>query len=221
MSMLGANDKETRSYLEFVDALRQHGAAPKEDMRALWRRIVFSVLISNTDDHLRNHGFLYTGPDGWRLAPAYDLNPVPTDIKPRVLATAIDLDDGTASLDRAMDVAGYFELDARNGAGHRGRGRPGRVDVAERGDAVGSLPVRDRPHGIRLRACGSAGRARAAIEIRYRGSAVRTFASGTPSTRRAIASRSASAPSRWNVRWTWVRRAPGARNAAGEDVSSS
>lgn len=111
MSMLGANDNETRSYLEFVDALRQYGAAPKSDMHMLWRRIVFSVLISNTDDHLRNHGFLYAGPDGWRLAPAYDLNPVPVDIKPRVLATAIDLDDSTASLDLALNVAGYFELD--------------------------------------------------------------------------------------------------------------
>ena len=53
-----------------MDALRQHGAAPKEDMRALWRRIVLSILISNTDDHLRNHGFLYQGAQGWRLAPA-------------------------------------------------------------------------------------------------------------------------------------------------------
>jgi serine/threonine-protein kinase HipA len=113
MSMLGAGDSETRSYLEFVDALRQHGAAPREDMRALWRRIAFSILISNTDDHLRNHGFLYAGADGWRLAPAYDMNPVPTDIKPRVLTTAIDLEDGTASLERAMDVASYFELDAK------------------------------------------------------------------------------------------------------------
>jgi serine/threonine-protein kinase HipA len=111
MSMLGATDNETRSYLEFVDALRRHGAAPREDMRMLWRRVVFSVLISNTDDHLRNHGFLYDGPDGWRLAPAYDLNPVPVDIKPRVLATAIDLDDSTASLDLAMSVAGYFDLE--------------------------------------------------------------------------------------------------------------
>jgi serine/threonine-protein kinase HipA len=117
MSMLGANDNETRSYLEFVDALRQHGAAPKEDMRALWRRIVFSILVSNTDDHLRNHGFLYAGPDGWRLAPAYDLNPVPTDIKPRVLTTAIDLEDGTASLERAMEVAAYFEMDAKAARG--------------------------------------------------------------------------------------------------------
>ena len=110
MSMLDARDNEAHSYLEFVDVLRQHGAAPKQDMHALWRRIVFSILISNTDDHLRNHGFLWAGPAGWRLSPAYDLNPVPVDIKPRVLTTAIDLDDGTASLKLAYDVAAYFEL---------------------------------------------------------------------------------------------------------------
>jgi serine/threonine-protein kinase HipA len=112
MSVLDAKDNEPRSYLEFVDILRQHGAAPKEDMHALWRRIVFSILISNTDDHLRNHGFLWAGPAGWRLSPAYDLNPVPTDIKPRILTTAIDMDDGTASLNLALAVAGYFELAA-------------------------------------------------------------------------------------------------------------
>jgi serine/threonine-protein kinase HipA len=110
MSMLSAKDRDTRSYLEIVDALRQHGAAPKEDLEELWRRIVFSILISNTDDHLRNHGFLYAGQTGWRLSPAYDLNPVPVDIKPRILTTAINEDDGTASLDLAMSVAEYFEL---------------------------------------------------------------------------------------------------------------
>ena len=110
MSMLGARDNETRSYLEVVDALRQHGAAPREDMDVLWRRIVFSVLISNTDDHLRNHAFLYEGQNGWRLSPAYDLNPVPTDIKPRVLTTAITEDDTAASLDLVFAVAGYFEI---------------------------------------------------------------------------------------------------------------
>jgi serine/threonine-protein kinase HipA len=120
-----ANDNETRSYLEFVDALRQYGAAPKEDMRALWRRIVLSILVSNTDDHLRNHGFLYAGPDGWRLAPAYDLNPVPTDIKPRVLTTAIDLEDGTASLSRAME-----------GGGARACAKVAREIAAEVGQAV-------------------------------------------------------------------------------------
>ena len=112
MSMLGARDNEQRSYLEFVDALRQSGATPRDDMRSLWRRIVFSILISNTDDHLRNHGFLYAGAPGWRLAPAYDLNPVPADIKPRVLTTNISFDDGTASLSLALEVADYFELNS-------------------------------------------------------------------------------------------------------------
>jgi len=112
MSMLSAKDNESHSYLEIVDALRQHGAVTKADIGALWRRIVFNVLISNTDDHLRNHGFLYQGSDGWLLSPAYDLNPVPTDIKPRILTTAINEEDGTASLALAMSVAKYFELDA-------------------------------------------------------------------------------------------------------------
>jgi serine/threonine-protein kinase HipA len=67
-----------------VDALRQHGASPKEDLEALWRRIVFNILISNADGHLRNHGFLYEGQAGWPLSPAYDLNPMPIDLKPRV-----------------------------------------------------------------------------------------------------------------------------------------
>jgi serine/threonine-protein kinase HipA len=122
--MLGADDNEPRSYLEFVDALRRFGTAPREDMHELWRRMVFSILISNTDDHLRNHGFLHPDPRGWLLAPAYDLNPVPTDIRPRVLSTAIDLEDSTASLDLALEVAHYFELDgraARSIAGEVGR----------------------------------------------------------------------------------------------------
>jgi serine/threonine-protein kinase HipA len=108
--MLGAKDNESRSYLEFVDVLRRYGAAPMEDMEALWRRIVFTILISNTDDHLRNHAFLYEGQSGWRLSPVYDLNPVPIDIKPRVLVTAITEGDNTASLALAFEVAGYFEL---------------------------------------------------------------------------------------------------------------
>jgi serine/threonine-protein kinase HipA len=114
MSMLAAKDNETRSYMELVDALRQHGAAASQDMEALWRRLVFIILISNTDDHLRNHGFLYEGSSGWRLSPAYDLNPVPADIKPRVLTTAINEDDTTASLQVAIDTASYFGLAAKN-----------------------------------------------------------------------------------------------------------
>jgi serine/threonine-protein kinase HipA len=111
MSMLAAKDNETRSYLELADTLRRYGAAPRDDLEALWRRIVFNILISNTDDHLRNHGFLYAGANGWRLSPAYDLNPVPTDVRPRVLTTAINEADGSASLDLALTVAGYFDVD--------------------------------------------------------------------------------------------------------------
>lgn len=110
MSMLAAKDNETRSYMELADALRRYGASPKHDLEALWRRIVFNILISNTDDHLRNHGFLYAGADGWRLSPAYDLNPIPTDIKPRVLTTAINEADSTASLELALSVGAYFAL---------------------------------------------------------------------------------------------------------------
>jgi len=113
LSMLGAKDNESHSYLEIVDALRQHGARPKADMEAPWRRLVFNILISNTDDHLRNHGFLYLGGDGWRLSPAYDLNPTPVEVKPRILTTSIDGDDATASLPLALGVAGYFELDKK------------------------------------------------------------------------------------------------------------
>lgn len=87
----------------------RYGAKPEEDCVQLWRRVVFNILISNSDDHLRNHGFLY-GVGGWRLTPAYDLNPVPVDIKPRVLTTAIDEADDTASLDLAYQVAEHFGL---------------------------------------------------------------------------------------------------------------
>lgn len=110
MSMVGAIDNETHSYLEIADALRQHGAQAREDLHALWRRIVFNVLVSNVDDHLRNHGFLYADSTGWRLAPAYDLNPIPVDVKPRVLSTAIDEEDASASLALALSVAEYFDL---------------------------------------------------------------------------------------------------------------
>jgi serine/threonine-protein kinase HipA len=110
MSLLNAADNEPRSYMEIADALRQYGSRPAEDCAQLWRRMVFSILVSNTDDHLRNHGFLYDRAGGWRLSPAYDVNPVPVDIKPRVLTTAIDEADGTASLDLAFDVASHFGL---------------------------------------------------------------------------------------------------------------
>ncbi len=111
MSMLGAIDNETRSYLEIADALREHGATTGADLRELWCRIVFTVLISNTDDHLRNHGFLYDEDQrGWRLAPVYDINPTPRSVKPRILSLAIDERNTTASLSLALDVAEYFDI---------------------------------------------------------------------------------------------------------------
>ena len=66
-SLLAAEDGEQRSYLEIADEIRRHGAFPHRDLQALWRRIVFNTLIFNTDDHLRNHGFLYAGLRGWTL----------------------------------------------------------------------------------------------------------------------------------------------------------
>jgi serine/threonine-protein kinase HipA len=128
MSMLGAKDNERHSYLEIADAIMQHGAQPGADLKELWSRIVFTVLISNTDDHLRNHGFLYDGPRGWRLSPAFDLNPVPTDVKDRVLHTSISADDPTASLEIAMAEAEYFGLSA-----HEARHTAGVVGAAVSG----------------------------------------------------------------------------------------
>ena len=69
-------------------------------------------MVSNTDDHLRNYGFLREQ-GGWRLSPAYDINPVPVDVKPRIHALAIDETDGTASLDLAMAVAPMFGMTAK------------------------------------------------------------------------------------------------------------
>ncbi len=110
MAMTGSKDGERGSYPEIVDSLAEHGAQAKADAAELFRRVAFSVLISNVDDHLRNHGFLWTGRDGWTLSPAYDLNPTPVDLKARVLTTNIDLDEGTCSLDLLESASEYFSL---------------------------------------------------------------------------------------------------------------
>jgi serine/threonine-protein kinase HipA len=110
MAMVGAKDGERGSYPEIVDALARHGAQAKADAQALYRRVAFNVLISNVDDHLRNHGFLWLGKAGWSLSPAYDLNPMPTDLKARVLTTNIDLEEGTCSVDLLESAAGFFGL---------------------------------------------------------------------------------------------------------------
>lgn len=110
MSMIGARDGERGSYPEMVDALTMHGAQAKEDAWQLYRRMAFNVLVSNVDDHLRNHGFLWSGQGGWVLSPAYDLNPTPVDVKARILTTNIDLDEGTCSVELLQETAGYFGL---------------------------------------------------------------------------------------------------------------
>lgn len=97
---------EDGSYLEIVDAITNSGSDPVRDRKELFRRIAFTVLISNTDDHLRNHGFLWVGGRGWSLSPCYDLNPVPD--APRILKTRIDFDDGTASLRLLREVSDNF-----------------------------------------------------------------------------------------------------------------
>ena len=114
MTALDATDHgEQRSYLDLVEVLRQQGAQPDADLRQLWRRITFNILVSNTDDHLRNHAFLREL-RGWRLLPAYDMNPCPVDVRPRVHALAIDDADPTGSLDLALSVAARFGLSSND-----------------------------------------------------------------------------------------------------------
>jgi serine/threonine-protein kinase HipA len=114
MSMTEHRDGDRGSYLEIVDALTQHGASAIADRTELYKRVVFSILISNTDDHLRNHGFLWLGQHGWTLSPAYDINPTPQDVKPRILATNIDFDDGTCSIELLRSVAEEYALKVKD-----------------------------------------------------------------------------------------------------------
>jgi serine/threonine-protein kinase HipA len=109
MTMLGAREGEQGSYLEIAEVAEEHSPQAAADLRQLWRRIVFGVLISNTDDHLRNHGFLRTSSAGWSLSPAFDLNPNPQGESKR-LATAIDESNTLASLATALEVAELFRL---------------------------------------------------------------------------------------------------------------
>jgi len=112
MTMLGYADgadfREGASYLEVVEFLIRHGADVDTDLQELWRRIVFSICVSNTDDHLRNHGFLLQ-PDGWKLSPAYDINPNPHGTG---LHLNISEDDNSLNLELALSVAPHFRLGA-------------------------------------------------------------------------------------------------------------
>ncbi|MBV1914823.1 MAG: HipA domain-containing protein, partial [Pseudomonadales bacterium] len=107
MTQLGYYDGDyDASYLELAQFLTEHGANTKEDLAQLWRRIVFNIAVSNTDDHLRNHGFIYSN-GGWLLSPAYDINPV---TPANGLHLNITDDDNSLNYELAMDVMDFFQL---------------------------------------------------------------------------------------------------------------
>lgn len=106
---LPAGDSDEHSYTEIADVIRQKSADSTADLDELWRRIAFSILINNVDDHLHNHGFLHVDADLWRLSPAFDINPFPD--RARELKTWISEDVGPdASIQALMDTARYFGL---------------------------------------------------------------------------------------------------------------
>ena len=106
---LGRRGAEHGSYTEIADAIRTICKNALADLHELWARIVFSILVTNTDDHLKNHGFLYNGDGLWRLSPVFDVNPQPE--RHRLLKTAImEGEPFDASLDLALEVAGFFSL---------------------------------------------------------------------------------------------------------------
>lgn len=114
-SMLQAAREDDRSYTEIADVIRAKCVKPTEDVRQLWRRMVFNLLITNVDDHLQNLGFLYEGRGQWRLAPAFDVNPFPD--KDRESKTWLSPQTGPIdSLQMLLDQADYFGLSAPGAA---------------------------------------------------------------------------------------------------------
>lgn len=110
MTMTGNNEDTIRdnpaSYLDIVEFIQDNGCRVDENLAQLWRRIVFNIAVSNTDDHLRNHGFILND-DGWKLSPAYDLNP---SIDKDGLALNIDMHNNALDFDLAKSVGEYFRL---------------------------------------------------------------------------------------------------------------
>ena len=110
LTLLGKKDGESAgsSYLDLAEIIISQGGTPKTQLHELWRRIIFSILVSNSDDHLRNHGFLYNfDREGWELSPAFDLNPV---LGASGLTLSIDENDSSLSLECARSVAPYFQI---------------------------------------------------------------------------------------------------------------
>lgn len=110
-TLLGVDpaDPQEHFYTEIVDTLRMHGADAQSDIEELWRRIAYCVLITNVDEHLRNHGFLHAARGHWRLSPAFDLNPFPDRV--RELKTWISEDAGPeATIEALLAVLPYFRI---------------------------------------------------------------------------------------------------------------
>jgi serine/threonine-protein kinase HipA len=109
-TMLALAPGDPGAYTLIADGIRQFGYDAGGDLRELWRRLVFSLLASNYDDHLRNHGFLMRAPGRWALSPAYDLNPVPEIDRRNTPKTAITEDQEEPSLDVALEAAPRFGI---------------------------------------------------------------------------------------------------------------
>lgn len=115
-TMLDLSSATGGTYLNLADAIREHSSAPAAELKELFRRVSFTILVSNVDDHLKNHGFLYTGDGKWKLAPAFDVNPAPERFKE--LKTAIaDPAAPDASIQLLMEHAFYFDLESDEAAG--------------------------------------------------------------------------------------------------------
>jgi serine/threonine-protein kinase HipA len=136
MTMLEAADGDQGSYLEIADVIERQSPTAARDLAELWRRIAFTIAISNTDDHLRNHGFLHSTSAGWSLSPAFDLNPNP-EPGPKYLSTAIDFDDPGASVENLMKVAPHFRLDPNKALGILGEVEAARAGWRQAASAAG------------------------------------------------------------------------------------
>lgn len=111
MTLLGQVDgtsaQNGSGYLDIVRFITGNGADPKKDLIELWKRVVFSMAVSNTDDHLRNHGFLLTK-KGWRLSPLYDVNP---SRKGQFLSLNVSENDNSKNIKLALEVANYYSIE--------------------------------------------------------------------------------------------------------------
>jgi len=108
MTALEATDGDTRSYLDIAEVLEERSLNTTAELEQLWRRVALFILISNTDDHLRNHAFIHLDGEAWSLSPAFDINPNPSPGQ-KDLSTAIN-DDTRADLSDLLGVAGLFRL---------------------------------------------------------------------------------------------------------------